>query len=251
MKMRKDELKSKIQYLIALIGFLFFIFILTVIFDQWIMPSYVREIEKVKVPNVIGIDYEKARQILEDYNLEYKIFLEQYNDEYPENVVINQTPKPNIYVKSGRQILLTISKGAIKVKMPYVVNMPLRQARLELMKNGVYISRINYVNNDSIGIDTVIAQSVSQGQSVNSKAEIILTVSKGPLANVKVPMLTGKTLKEVEDILSELGLELGTVTNTYDEIFEATFIRNTVVSQFPQAGEFVPKNSKIDITIFR
>lgn len=238
-------------YLLVTGVFLIFVFMLIVILDQWIIPLLVHNIEKVRVPNVIGQSYERAIKILEDNNLKYKIHLEQYNDEYPENVIINQTPKPNIFVKSGRQILLTISKGSMNVKMPYVINMPLRNARLELMKIGAYINRINYVHNDSIGADTVIAQSIRPGQSINSRDEITLTVSKGAIANIKVPMLTGKTLHEVEEILSNLGLELGNIKNTYDEIFEETFIRNTVVSQYPQAGELVPKNTKVDVTIFR
>lgn len=251
MEIDKEKLKEYLPHAYIFGGFCLSLLIIFMILDSWILPAIIHSGNKVQVPNVTGISLIDAKAQLESLGLQYKIFTEQHNDEYPENYVINQNPKPYRIVKSGRHINLTISKGGEPVVMPNIALRPLRNARVALMERGLYIGNIDYVFSDSVGVDTVISQNIRPGKTITFGTYVNLVVSKGLEAEIEVPNLTGKTLAEIEKILEASNLQLGNISNTYDEIYAATYLRNTVVGQFPQPGNIVVKNTKVDITFFR
>ncbi len=251
-KDKKERFKKKHLPLIgAFAGYLAFILILVIILDSLILPAVIHNSEKVSAPNVIGLTLDEAENKLEESNLDYRIAAEQYNERYDDNCVINQNPKPDEVVKTGRHINLIVSKGGETVRMPYVCQRTTRYARVTLMKRGLFLGNINYVYNDSIGADTVIKQSVPSGKEIAYGSYVDIQVSKGLKAEIKVPNLIGKTIIEAEETLQKKNLQLGIVSNTYDEIYGATYMRNTIVDQFPQPGELVSQNTKIDVTTFR
>ena len=249
--MDKEKLKEYLPHLYIFGGFCLSLLIIFIILDSFIFPAIIHNVDKVQVPNVTGMTLSEAKAELERLDLQYKIFTEQHNDEFPENYVINQNPKPYRIVKSGRHINLTISKGGEPVVMPNIMFRPLRNARVVLMERGLYIGNIDYVFSDSVGVDTVISQSIRPGRTVTFGNYVNLVVSKGLEAEIEVPNLTGMTFAEVERILESSNLQLGNISNTSDEIYTATYLRNTVVGQFPPPGNIVIKQTKVDITFFR
>ncbi|ROL62028.1 PASTA domain-containing protein [Bacteroidetes/Chlorobi group bacterium ChocPot_Mid] len=251
MKIDKEKLMEYKPHAYIFGGFCVSLLIIFFILDSWILPAWIHGGEIVTVPDVTGLPLHEAQAKLEQAGLNYHIYTEQNNDEYPENYVINQNPKPKRMVKSGRHINLTISKGGEPVIMPNIMFKPLRYARVALMERGLYIGNIEYVFSDSVGVDTVISQNIRPGKTISFGDYVNLVVSKGMEAEIEVPNLTGKTLAEVEAILEASNLQLGTINSTYDEIYAATYLRNTVVGQFPSPGNVVVKNTKIDITFFR
>lgn len=246
-----EKFRKYLPYIGISGGVLGTLLILFVLIDWIILPFIILDDDTVTVPNVIGKKYSQAESILDGEGLKFKRFIEQYSDDHPVNTVINQSPKPNTVVKSGRHILLTVSKGGEAITMPNVIGKPLRTARVELMQVGLFIGNIDYDFHDSIGPDSVMSQSIRGGNEITFGSSVNLVISKGSEANLIVPNVVGNTIAEVEDILFEYELQLGAVSNTYDEVYSATYMRNTVVSQFPKAGDKVAKNTKIDITIFR
>ncbi len=251
MKIDKEKLKEYKPHAYILGGFCLSLLITFMIIDSLILPAIIHSGDKVQVPDVTGMTLTDAKAQLERLNLNYNIYTEQHNDEFPENHVINQNPKPFRIVKSGRHINLTISKGGEPVTMPNIMLKPLRYARVNLMERGLYIGNIEYVFSDSVGVDTVIRQSIRPGKTITFGAYVNLVVSKGLEAEIEVPNLTGKTLAELEEILESADLQLGNISNTYDEIYAATYLRNTVVGQFPPPGNIVVRQTKVDITFFR
>ncbi|MFH1049599.1 MAG: PASTA domain-containing protein [bacterium] len=251
MEIDKEKLKEYLPHAYIFGGFCLSLLIIFIVIDSIILPSMIHNVDKVQVPDVTGMPLYEAKAQLERLDLKYHIFTEQHNDEFPENYVINQNPKPYRIVKSGRHINLTISKGGEPVTMPNIMFKPLRFARVNLMERGLYIGNIEYVFSDSIGVDTVVSQSIRPGRTITFGTYVNLVVSKGLEAEIEVPNLTGKTIAEVEEILESADLQLGNISNTYDEIYAATYLRNTVVGQFPPPGNIVIKQTKVDITFFR
>ena len=246
MKINKEKLKEYKAHAYIFGGFCLSLLIIFFILDSWILPAWIHGGKIVSVPNVTGIPLQEAKAKLEQSGLNYHIYTEQNNDKYPENYVINQNPKPNKMVKSGRHINLTISKGGEPVIMPNIMFKQLRYARVALMERGLYIGNIEYVFSDSIGVDTVISQNIRPGKTISFGDYVNLIEDE-----IEVQNLTGNTLAEVEAILEASNLQLGTISSTYDEIYAATYLRNTVVGQYPPPGNIVVKQTKVDITFFR
>lgn len=249
--MKKDKKKNLALNFIVFFSFCIGLAILLIITDSYILPAYVHDVAKVQVPDLIGKKYSDAQIILSNIDLNENVILKQFNENYQPDYVINQTPKPGTYVKCGRHIILTISKGGESVQMPNISGMRLRAARIRLLKSGLYIGNIAYQYSDSVGVDTVISQNIASYKKISFGSYIDLIVSKGQHAEIIIPHLTGKSLIEAEQLLNDAGLELGIVSNTYDEIYAATYMTNTIVNQFPPPGELASKNTKVDVTIFR
>ena len=135
--------------------------------------------------------------------------------------------------------------------MPYLINQNIRNAKVIILQKGLILGNLIYEFSDSIGTDTVLKQSIPQNREIPYGSTIDITVSRGTSATTKVPIITGRTMQEAEQLLSESGLKLGNLSETRDEAYAGTFMRNTIVDQNPKAGETIPINSTINIKIFK
>jgi serine/threonine-protein kinase len=75
-----------------------------------------------------------------------------------------------------------------------------------------------------------------------------LVVSSGRVAaEISVPDLVGKSVVEAEKTLLGKGLKKGNVT--YQTSFD--LLPNTVVDQFPRAGDSVPEGQAVDLFVVK
>ncbi len=209
------------------------------------MPAVINSGEKVKVPYLIGKPLEKAKIELDKIGLSWKTTKEAYSEKFPSGTIISQTPAPNIFVKSSRPILLTVSKGQEKVAVPYLIGSSARSARLALMQRGLELGNINYEFNDFYPKDTICNQSISTGTMVPFGSKVNITISKGPINQTLIPSLIGYSFDEVKLIIEESGFILGSVQYKVSE----TYLPNTVIDQYPKPNEMVSPGAIINVII--
>jgi serine/threonine-protein kinase len=240
-----EKIKQLIPYAIVLLSFSVTIFIIVIILDLALLPSLIHNREVVKVPDVVGKDVKDAINLMEEAGLVVAKINELSSDKAPQGYVISQIPRANMEVKKERSVYLTVSKGQETVEVPYLVGMPLRTARVNLTNKGLSVGNVEYVFNDTYGVDTVISQSVSYPNKVSYGSSINLIVSKGPENLVKVPNFIGSNYDEAVKIINEIGLSVGNIS------FEKhhTYIENTVINQKPEPGSTLKKLDKIDLII--
>ncbi|OGU58844.1 MAG: hypothetical protein A2X64_09550 [Ignavibacteria bacterium GWF2_33_9] len=238
------KFKEILPYIEVLAGFLGFILILFFIFDNWVLPSMVKDREIVDVPNTVSMKIEDAKQLLIESNLTYKVVSEQYNDKFPKNIVINQLPSPGTKVKESRQILLTISKGIETVSVPYLILKDETAAKNLILNSDLSIGNVTYVTNDSIPKGKVISQNPLVGTKLGYNARVDLTISSG-FDEILAPNLYGLTLTEAQKQLEAIGLKLGEVTYQKNE----TYVPGTIISQIPLSGESVQVGTFVNIVI--
>lgn len=240
-----ERIKKLMPYAIVLVSFVITLFIVVIIVDLIILPSLIHNKEIVKVPNVVGKDIKDAISEIENVGLIVSKINEINSDKVPQGVVISQIPRANMEVKKERSVYLTISKGQETVEVPYLVGLPLRSARVNLTNKGLSIGNVEYVFNDTYGVDTVVSQSISYPSKVSYGSSINLVVSKGSENVVKVPNLIGSNYDEAVKVINEIGLTVGNLS------FEKhhTYIENTVINQKPEPGSTLRKSEKIDLII--
>ena len=69
----------------------------------------------VSLPNVVGLNKEKAKEVIRDAGLKFKISGEEYNTDVEKDSVIYQNPtylEKYDNVKKGSTVEVVISKGA-------------------------------------------------------------------------------------------------------------------------------------------
>jgi hypothetical protein len=240
-----ENFRTVLKYLGVTVGFIFTIILLVIIVDKLILPALIHDKDNVTVPNLQNKTLAEAEQLIIQNKLSLAKVNEQYNEKSPAGTVLSQVPKAGSEVKSGRSIYLSVSKGMELVTVPYVVGMPYRTARVTLKNRGIEVGTVTYQNSENLGSDTVISQLTPSGKSIPYGNSIDLVVSKGSEAQVKIPNLIGKRIDDVQKILQESGLQLGSVNTVRHE----TYLSNTVVNQSPEAGEIASKGTVVNILI--
>ncbi len=127
---------------------------LSMVFTGW----YTRHGQSIKVPKVSGMPIENATELLDDNDLELVIIDSVFNEDMKPNTVVEQDPQPDLSVKPGRKIYVTVNTGIVpKVKMPKLINGSSNLAKVLLQNSGLKLGRVDSVKS-TFGPGLVIRQ---------------------------------------------------------------------------------------------
>ncbi|MEU1276906.1 Stk1 family PASTA domain-containing Ser/Thr kinase [Streptomyces sp. NPDC005805] len=157
---------------------------------------------KVKVPDVVDQDRDRATEILEKDK--FKVDVEEVESSEAEpGTVLKQNPGAGSEAETGATVTLTVAKEA-KEDLPNVVGRSFDQAQGQLQALGFEVVRSD-VDSDQPK-DQVTAQDPAAGK-VAKGSKVTLQVSKGPQqTQVAVPAeIVGKRLGEAKQILAQAG----------------------------------------------
>jgi len=138
---------------LAALAFIAYLLI-AMLFTSW----YTRHGESIKVPKIEGMPVENAAELLDDNDLEMVIVDSVFKEDVKPNTVVEQDPQPDMNVKPGRIIYVTVNTGLKpKVKMPKLVNGGANLAKVLLQNAGLKLGRIDSVSSP-IGSGLVLVQ---------------------------------------------------------------------------------------------
>jgi serine/threonine-protein kinase len=223
------------------------IVILLVIFiDEIIMPFYVQKGKITKVPDVIGLPIQEAKNKIVEAGLDPKEAEYKNDKRYAIGSVILQIPAPQSEVKYGRGVYLTISGGEELVEVPNLKGKSIREATFNLERHGLKLGNISYEPSEEIFANTIIRHTPSSNTKVRGGTYIDVIVSQGQTANARsLPDVSMKTLSEAEKIITHAGFRIGKITYQIN----LDLLPNTVLEQYPRSGELVQLNQSIDLII--
>ena len=137
-------------------------------------------IVKVKMPDVVGLNFATAMKRLDDLGFENVEIKREQNQE-PKDTVVRQSVTRNTEIDTTEKVVLTISlgPGVTKEVVPQVVGLPLKEAVRTLNEYGFTNIEEEYVDNIKPE-NEVLYQSVAQGTEIDVNTKIILRVSLGP-----------------------------------------------------------------------
>ncbi len=232
---------------LAFLGFLFVLFLgVVMLLDQKIMPWYTRHGESLVVPNVTAKSFETAKEILQMHGLKAVKGGEKYDVELPFGYVVDQHPRANRKVKSGRRVYLTISLGEKEIEVPNLIGLSETNAEETLKSLGLRLGDREYEYVPNEPPEVVIAQSKPPKSLVRVGATIDIKVSLGRAQkNVTVPSVLGKTLDAARREIQKSGLTLGKVRYRVHN----DFLPNTVIDQSIPDGLRVARGDTIDLIV--
>jgi eukaryotic-like serine/threonine-protein kinase len=219
--------------------------ILTILLiDNWIMPAYTNYNEGVTVPDLTKLSLDEARSLLELYGLRYEILDRRAHSAYPADYIIDQSPSARQIVKPNRKIYLTVNTDARPtVVVPDVVDMSLRNARIQLENSGLEVGIISMESGRFR--NTVLRQSISPSDTVDQGAVVDLAVSDGLGEEmVDVPDIIGLSLQDAQQQILAAGLRIGQYTFQPDR----ETIPNTVLSYSPERNQ-LREGREIDLIV--
>ncbi|MGL5764246.1 MAG: PASTA domain-containing protein, partial [Sarcina sp.] len=209
------------------------------------VSSGTKEVEKVQIPNIIGMTVENAKATLTDLGLTVTTS-QSYSDTIKNGEVMSIDPSVGSEIAKDSTVNLVVSQGPQQVNVPNVAGMTLDQAKQAIQQAGLVVGTVTQQHSDSVANGNVI--SVSPTGATPKGSTINITVSSGKeIQMVAVPNVEQKSLQDATAALQGAGLNVNAVKGL--EAPDASK-NGLVYQQNPGASYQVKAGATITITYY-
>ena len=232
-----------IQFLIAF-GIVSFAIIL--IFDWFIMPSYVRQDKTLIVTDITGKNLNRALIELETEGYKGVVYDTVYTADVNPQTVVDQYPVAGAKVKPGRTIRLKISRSEKLIIVPNLVGQSRRSVEISLQQIGLRIDTVYTEFNPDYPKGTVAWQFPKSGDYIKKGMGLQITVSQGlPPDFFQVPQLFGMSMQNAKDLLTKARLKVGKISYQQNE----DLVPYTVLDQSIAPGTVLDQTIQVDLVV--
>ncbi|WP_167202194.1 Stk1 family PASTA domain-containing Ser/Thr kinase [Actinomyces respiraculi] len=130
------------------------------------------------------------------------------------------------------------------VDVPQVVGLTQQEAQAAVQAAGLVWAAPTRAFSDTVALDCVISCDPEPGSSVRLGAAVTAVISRG-IEQKQVPDVLGRTREEATTAITEAGLAVGAVTQSFSDSVPA----GQVVSTSPAAGELADHSSAVAVVI--
>ena len=216
------------------------------IIDIFIMPMYVRHGEGSYMVNIKGKAVDYAIDILFSEGHKGLVSDTLFSSSFKVGTVIDQYPSPNMRVKEGRTVRLTIAHPERMVLVPDLIGRSERSAEIDIRQVGLEIDTVYKEYNSDVPFGNVTWQYPKGGDLLSRGMGIHLTISLGVPPNFfQAPNVFGLSKKKAINELEKAGFSLGKIYYRQNE----DLIPYTVLDQSVKPGTVLEKSTIIDLTI--
>ncbi len=239
MPVPKKEKKRKKKWLIIIVTL--FVLLASSIAAMFIVP-YLAKPKDVKVPDVVGMEYNDAVDQLAEHHLKAEQEL-IYSDDVEEGFVVKTDPRANRTVKEESTVNVYVSQGKEKITFDNYVGSDFEQVERLLEEEG-FEDIIAYEKHSDQPEGEIITQIQPNADTevVPSDTKVIFEISAGP-EKVSLNNLVGMTEDEVKQYLEDNGLVINQTKKNSDQP------KGEVIQQSPKANTLLEKGSTVDVTI--
>jgi serine/threonine-protein kinase len=197
----------------------------------------------VIIPNLIGLNVEETKTILENLGLNNIEIEWSSSDYFPKDIIINQSPSYGKSINLKDKVVLEVSSGKEPLLIPNVEGYDLMNAvsQLEAMGLNVLITKIPD-KTLAPGIVKSIYPPAGTEVNINSNVTIYISTSQDL---IQVPDLTNMSIQDAKNILdlANIPFEISYTKVAYD------VQKDIVLQQFPQANNFIFPNESIMLVV--
>jgi len=213
-----------------------------VLFDNVVMPRFVRQGGESSVPDLSNLNRQQAETELAHVGLRLSVMSERFDPAIPRGFVIAQDPEAGNFVKPGRRVGVVLSLGEEFANIPELFGESLRGARLLLDRAGLRTGTLGRVNTSEVGPGLIVASEPPVGAVVprGSVVNLLVCVGGEPDAWV-MPDLVGRDAGAAKRELEALGFRVDTTGPG------SNFAR--IDAQQPAAGARVVRGQAITLQV--
>lgn len=203
--------------------------------------------DEIAVPNVVNMTVQQAIEVLDDQGLEYEVDSFKYDPKFKPYQVLKIYPSSGSRVKGGRTIVLKVNpKTFAPVAVPDILDRYKFLAFRKLDLLGLKVGDTIY--EPSIQKDAIIRMMyngnvVKPGTKVPMFSTLDLVIGSGPMRNVIVPNLVGRTVAEAKAIIAQNYFEVGLIE--YEDGLNND--SDIVYYQDPETGSARDQGMQIDL----
>ncbi|MEI3606685.1 Stk1 family PASTA domain-containing Ser/Thr kinase [Pseudogracilibacillus sp. SE30717A] len=195
----------------------------------------------VTVPDVVGLDYDEAKEELESRQLKVNKELIPSED-VEEGIVIKTDPGEGRTIKEKSTVDVYVSSGKEKVEFGDYVGKNFSQVKRILEDAGYEVIDYEIVSDKPVGEIVNQIQPEPTKEVVPSETTVIFEVSGGP-NKVSLSSLNGMTVNQAKEYAEKNGLKL--------EVSEehADAAEGTIIKQSPAANTDMTEGSSVQVIV--
>ena len=217
--------------------------VVLVIFGKRVFERHFFNTRLTVIPDVTGLDKKEAIKYLKEAGLKVKV-INSKTEKVPLDTVHNQDPRPGKEVKVNRVVRIWVNNGE-DVKVPNIIGLELLEARSRLKGQNIQIETIDYYPSNQ-KYNTILGVYPKPGTKLEINQKISILVSSQQMIDPSVmPNITGLDLNDARELLKQIGLEIGSISQTNDP----TLPINTIISTNPAAGTKIQRGQKVSVVI--
>lgn len=165
-----------------LIAMLVVVIVLCILVNMW-LGSYTRHGEGFEVPDLTGMDFDKAEAMLEKDGILLETTDSGYNKRLPGNSILTQTPGAGTNVKSGRTIYVVVnSTSSPVVAIPDLIdNSSFREAQARLQAIGFRLLPPKVIDGEKDWVYGIMnnGRQLQTGERVSIELPLTLVIGNG------------------------------------------------------------------------
>lgn len=219
---------------------------------------YTHHGEALQVPNLVGLRLDDASNLLANDELHYQIVDSVFQPNKQPGVVVEQQPTPGSFVKSYRDVYLTINaRRPPGTPIPDVRDLSLRPAQALLENMGLHVGNVEYVPSDFNNLVMDIkyqGRILAPGQQIPAGSTVTLVVGRKALPAdglLVMPDLTDMNLEEATSLVNNDMLTLGAINFDEQPSSDQDKANFVVFKQLPEAGDSIPAGKPVTIWLTR
>jgi len=196
----------------------------------------------VACPDVRRLSVEQAEVVLKRSGLELQISRYEKRKDVAKGLIIQQRPEPNVPLKLGRKVYVTVSSGPELIIVPDLKGLKLDVAEGVLSERKLKISKKIFVPSENEG--KILAHEPEENREVLEGEGITLFVGKRPKTFFVMPDVSNWELK---DLLDELDLKGVPYRVTY--VRSETQRSSSKVSVGKRPGTIFRSEEELEVTV--
>jgi len=234
---------SLIRIILSIIGM---IVVFLIVAEYLVMPAYTRQNQNRIMIDIKNRNLDDVIKILKSENYRYEVSDTLYTNKFKLGTIVDQYPKPNTRVKSGRTVRLKIAQPEKSVAIPNLIGQSRRSAELELNQMGLLIDTVYTEYNPEYPNGTIAWQYPKAGDRRKKGMGIQITVSKGMPPNFfQVPNLIGLSINQAKDLIFKSRLKVGKISYHQDQ----DLVPYTVLDQSIKNGTVLDATATINLVV--
>tara|TARA_B110000014_G_scaffold47899_1_gene31679 strand:+ start:102 stop:857 length:756 start_codon:yes stop_codon:yes gene_type:complete len=234
---------SFIRIILSIIGM---IVVFSIVAEYIVMPAYTRQNQNRIMIDIENRNLDEAIKILNSEDYKYEVSDTLYSNKFKLGTIVDQYPKPNTRVKSGRTVRLKIAQPEKSVAIPNLIGQSRRSAELELNQMGLLIDTVYAEYNPEYPNGTIAWQYPKAGDRRKKGMGIQITVSKGMPPNFfQVPNLIGLSINQAKELIFKSRLKVGKISYHQDQ----DLVPYTVLDQSIKDGTVLDATAIINLVV--
>lgn len=204
---------------------------------------YIGTADYVQVPRLTGLTPAQAEKALDGTTLRLVTGTPEFSETVAKGKIINSDPRTGQRARKGDQVVVVVSKGKERYKVPNVIRMTPEEAATRLQNANLKLGVTEQAYSDTVPAGLVMKVKPRKGELVKRGTPVSLVVSQGP-APVQVPDLTGQDAFTAAARLGDLGLKSQTIEEESDTVASGVVIRLE-----PSSGSTVLRGDTVTMVI--